>query len=173
MQRRVTLGIDPGSQVTGYAFVSTRRSEIESIEMGIWTTDRARSRAEKLASLATKARIEIEARRPDVAVVESLFNHRNVRSALALAEARGVLLSVLGEAGVPVAEYPPATVKKSISGAGGASKESVRRALARTLPASLVASLQDAPLDATDALALAVCHLAHANFQSRAREVVR
>ena len=93
----------------------------------------------------------------DEAAVESPFLQRNVRSALALAEARGALLALLGRNSIDVRELSPATVKKTICGFGGADKEQVRRALSRTVPGIDDATLAGLPLDATDAIGIAVC----------------
>ncbi|NJN63488.1 MAG: crossover junction endodeoxyribonuclease RuvC [Acidobacteria bacterium] len=120
--------------------------------------------------LAAHARF-LETQRPDVAAIEGLFHHRNVRSALALAEARGALLAALGEFGVPVIEYPPATVKMTICGSGSASKEDVHRAISRTFPTLLVGMDASLPRDATDALAVALCHDVHARFDARTRRL--
>jgi crossover junction endodeoxyribonuclease RuvC len=161
------LGIDPGSRVAGYALARFEGTDVVDCELGVWSPGRSRGRAAALAQLAAEAEAWLAQRRPEVAAVEGLFHHRNVRSALALAEARGVLLSVLGRLGVEVVEYPPATVKKTLCGNGGASKESVRRALGLTVSGLRGVRLDRHPADATDALALAVCHAVHSRFATR------
>jgi crossover junction endodeoxyribonuclease RuvC len=95
--------------------------------------------------------------------VESLFHQRNVRSALTLAHVRGAFLLTLGRRDLPVGEYTPAEVKKSVTGHGTATKEQVGEMVRRLLGLDRL----DAPLDATDALALALCHAQVSRFSNR------
>jgi crossover junction endodeoxyribonuclease RuvC len=161
------LGLDPGSRVAGYALVTFAGGRVQDLELGCWDVGAAGSRAHSLGSLLAAAEGWLRERRPDVAAIESPFLHRNARSALALAEARGVLLATLGAAGVEVSEYSPAAVKKTICGDGAAEKERVRLLLARSVPGLERFPIGDAGLDATDALAVAVCHVVHAQFGAR------
>jgi crossover junction endodeoxyribonuclease RuvC len=160
------LGIDPGSRTTGYALATFRGQTVVGVELGHWGTGRPeRARERALAELRNLAEQWVAERSPDLAAVESLFHHRNTRSVLVLAEARGVLLSVLGKLGVPVVEFPPATIKRTICGSGSAGKERVRDALLRTVPGVVAARLGAARLDATDALAAAVCAQSHLGWR--------
>ena len=169
----LVLGLDPGSRVAGFALVRVRSGEASEVELGAWKLPSAGTRSERLARLAEHLESFIDRHRPDAAAVEGLFQHRNVRSALALAESRGVLLATLGRRGIPVVEYPPATVKQTICGRGNAGKEEVRRALLLTMP-QLRGELERAQeSDASDALAVALCHLVHARFESRVRGATR
>lgn len=171
--RGAVIGLDPGSSIAGYALVICRGTRVESCRLGSWSLGRRGSRAERLARLAQAAEETIREARPAIAAVEGTFQHRNVRSALALAEARGVLLAVLGRLGVPTVEYSPATVKQAICGSGGAAKDQVRRALVRTVPGLDPALIAEATDDAVDALAIAVCHVYQARFESRSRTAGR
>ncbi len=161
------LGIDPGSRFCGYAFVRFRGDEVVTLDFGRWSVPQTLERADGLSWLFERCSEWLATTAPEAAAVETPFHHRNARSALVLAEARGVLLAALGRGRVPVFEYPPATVKKTICGAGGADKEQVRRALAMTVRGLGRFAVGSAPLDATDALALAVTH------HALARVVVR
>lgn len=161
------LGLDPGSRVAGYAFVTFLGGRVQDLEFGSWDVGGAGSRARSLGALLTAIEGWLRERRPDVAAIESPFMHRNARSALALAEARGALLAALGAAGVDVSEYSPAAVKKTICGDGAADKERVQSLLARSVPGLDQFPIGRAGLDATDALAVAVCHFVHARFDSR------
>jgi len=167
------LGLDPGSRVTGYALVTFAGGRVQDLELGSWNVGAAGSRARSLGSLLSAIGDWLRERRPDVAAVETPFLHRNVRSALALAEARGVLLAALGAAGVDVSEYAPAAVKKTICGDGAADKERVRMLLARSVPGLDGFPVGGAGLDATDALAVAICHFVHARFDSRVPRAIR
>lgn len=133
-------------------------------EAGVWPLGRSRDKAAQLGLLAEKAEAWLTGLGADVAAVESPFQHRNVRSALVLAEARGVILSVLGRLQIPVVAYPPATVKKTVCGFGGAGKEQVRRALGLTVRGVKTLALDTLPDDATDALAVSLCHHVHGRF---------
>ncbi len=167
------LGLDPGSRVAGYALVTFAGGRVQDLELGCWNVGAAGSRARALGALLGALEGWLHERRPDVAAVEAPFLHRNARSALALAEARGVLLAALGAAAIDVAEYSPAAVKKTICGDGNADKERVRTLLARSVPGLERFALEGAGLDATDALAVAVCHFVHARFGSRIPGAIR
>ena len=155
------LGIDPGSQRTGFALAIFRGDEVVGLELGVWRVPERLGRAEGLGHLSRALDEFLAGRDVDAASVETPFTKLNARSALVLAEARGALLAVLGRRGVPVAEYPPATVTKTICGAGAAEKEQVRRVMLLTVRGLKKFDLSAAGLDATDALALAVTHQAH------------
>lgn len=157
--RRV-LGIDPGSERTGFALAHFQGSRIHDLQGGTWTLSSTQSRALKLGELSSLAETWLQDRPVDEAVVESLFHHKNSRSALVLSEARGALLAVLGRLRIPVFEYSPATVKKAICGFGTATKEQVRRALVLTVPGLREFNIDSVGPDATDALALVVAHQA-------------
>jgi len=159
------LGLDPGSRQAGYALARFEGDRLVDVSFGVWRVRSRKDRAVGLASLHEQVEEWLSSSRPDAAAIEGLFHHRNVRSALALAEARGVVLSLLGRHAIPVAEYPPATVKKTICGDGGADKAQVRLALVRTVPVLRRFQLDDIPADATDALAVAICHQMHARVQ--------
>ncbi len=167
------LGIDPGSRCTGYAFARFEGAELAELDAGTWRVTASEDRSESLAALVAQFGEWIEGNSPEIAVVESLFMHKNARSMLVLAEARGALLASLGLKGIPVREYPPATIKKTICGFGAADKEQVRRALLRTVPGVRKFRVESLPTDATDALAMAVCHRIHAQHEKMLRRVIR
>jgi crossover junction endodeoxyribonuclease RuvC len=162
--RTVIAGIDPGSRRTGYALVRFEGRRIVDAEVGCWSAGQARSGPDSLAKLSRLAEEWLSETRPDVAAVESPFHHRNARSALVLAEARGALLAVLGRLEIPVATYSPATVKKTICGYGSADKQQVRRALLKTVAGIRTLELDGVPDDASDALAITLCHHVQGRF---------
>lgn len=150
------LGVDPGSECTGWALVGGTALAPRVIDCG---EIRASSRApfpERLAHLRLEFARIVEAAAPSTSAVESPFHGTNARSALQLAHARGVILSVLAEAGVCPVEYAPATVKKTVSGSGRADKDQVRAMVAR-LTGVRETSLKH---DVADAIAVALCHQA-------------
>ena len=107
----------------------------------------------RLASIATALSTVVERFRPTEAAVEDVFVKTNPRTALAIGHARGALLSVLGSRGVAVFSHPPASVKRSVAGNGAAGKDQVAR-----MVGVILGLKQDLPLDATDALAVAIAH---------------
>lgn len=157
-------GIDPGSRRTGFALVRFEGRTIVHAEAGVWSVGASQDKAASLAGLARQAEEWLRTNAPEVAAVETPFHHRNARSALVLAEARGALLSVLGRLEIDVAAYAPATVKKTICGSGGADKQQVRRALNRTVSGLRMLDLESLHDDATDALAIALCHHVQGKF---------
>lgn len=147
------LGLDPGSRFCGYGVIERRGVELHYIECGVLTAPESRPMEARLGEIARGLHEVIEELVPELVAVEDVFTHQNPRSALALAQARGMALAVCGLAGLSVASYPPAVVKKSVTGSGGADKDQVARMVQaliglRTLPRS----------DATDALAVAITH---------------
>jgi crossover junction endodeoxyribonuclease RuvC len=164
------LGIDPGSRYCGYGVVErvTRSARaprgLAYVECGVLEPQRQAPLASRLAEIGVGLREVIAELRPDAVAVEGVFHGRNARSALQLGHSRGVALACAGEAGLSVFEYAPATVKRSVAGSGAATKLQVL-AMVRTFCA-----LRRAPrLDASDALAVAICHLFHARLRVGAR----
>ena len=161
---RTVLGIDPGSRCAGYALATFSGIVVVSVELGVWRVNSGLGEAAGLAQLADLASTWLDERDPSAAAIEGLFHHRNSRSALVLAQARGVLLSVPGARGVEVTEYAPALVKKTVCGSGRADKEQVRRAMLRTIGGLDRLQIERAPVDASDALAIAFCHHCHSRI---------
>lgn len=150
----LVLGLDPGSYLVGYALVQNLGlGRTAYVECGTLAAPRGMALQDRLVSLAHDLREVLDEFRPTEAAVEDVFHHRNPRSALVLGQARGAALLVLGEHGLPLHSYPPARVKKAITGSGQAAKEQVHRVLQQLLALSSL----PAP-DAGDALAIAVCH---------------
>jgi len=159
------LGLDPGSHVCGYGVIEVIDAKLTYVECGVLTAPADRAMEERLGEIARGLTEVLRDLAPAAVAVEDVFVHPNVRSALALAQARGMALAVLGLAGVRVASYAPALVKKTVTGSGRADKDQVARMVQgliglRALPRP----------DASDALALAITH-AHAARPSTARIV--
>lgn len=125
------------------------------IECGVIRLPRRRPLPHRLAELHAGVAELIRRHRPDVLAIENAFYHKNVRTTLVLGHARGVVLLAAQQAGVRIAEYPPATVKKAVAGAGAARKAQVGTMVARLL------RLRHAPrpADAADGVAVALTHL--------------
>ena len=158
----IILGVDPGTVVTGWGLVRGSPSSPELVDSGVIRTNRSLPLADRLNRLYHELDALVTRHRPVSAGVESPFHGVSARAALQLAHARGVVLAVLGRAGLQVDEYPPATVKKSVTGSGSAPKDQVGRMVARILGLRGEAE----PADLTDALAVALCHLTQQGFRA-------
>ena len=161
------FGIDPGSARTGYGCVQSDGSRHRMIACGAITIPADHSFPEKLKVIHVELGALIARHRPDVVVIENLFHAINARSALKLGHARGVAMLAAVEAGVPICEYTPAEVKQSVVGYGRAEKGQVQSMV------QLLLGLSDppTPFDASDALAIAVCHLHRMNLRGVAAPV--
>lgn len=147
------LGIDPGSRVCGYGVIDECDGELAYVECGVLTAPEQRSMEERLGEIARNLREVISELAPAIVAVEDVFTHQNPRSALALAQARGMALAVIGLCGLRVASYPPALVKKAVAGSGAAGKEQIAR-----MVQSLIGMRSLPRADASDALAVAITH---------------
>ena len=148
------FGIDPGSERTGYGCVETDGSRHRIVMCGAITAPATESFSQKLLRIHERLSALILECRPDCVAVEDLFHATHARSALRLGHARGVALLAAVEAGLPVAEYAPAAVKRAVVGYGRAEKEQVQQMVKLILGLPRVPS----PHDAADALAVAICH---------------
>jgi len=148
------FGIDPGSDRTGYGCVESDGSRQRMIISGAIATAGASSFPEKLLKIHTALALLIAECRPDCVAIENLFHSTNARSALKLGHARGVAMLAAVEAGLPVAEYTPAEIKRAVVGYGRAEKHQVQQMVKLLLGLPALPS----PHDAADALAVAICH---------------
>ena len=160
------FGIDPGSERTGYGCVETDGRRHRLVSCGAIAAPPREPFPERLARIHHELAVLLAADRPDCVAVESLFHALNVRSALKLGHARGVAILAAVEAGCPVVEYTPAEVKRAVVGYGRAEKHQVQQMI------KLLLGLQKAPtpFDASDALAVAMCHLHSTGTVSRVRD---
>lgn len=151
------LGVDPGLASTGWGVVDLRRSSYRHVGHGVITTKAGVPIGDRLLKLNTELRDIIREYSPQQAGVENLYFARNATSAIPVAQARGVVLLALTELGVAAHEYPPQAIKQTIVGQGRAEKHQVQE-LVRML---LGLDEPPKPDHASDALAAAICHLAH------------
>ncbi len=161
------LGIDPGSAATGYGVVEVRDRSLISIAHGVITTSPRQTFPLRLQVIHQTLQVVIGQYRPGCAVLEGIFFAKNVRTALQLGQARGAALVAAVEAGLEVFEYSPLEVKSAVTGYGRASKAQVQR-----MVGSLIDLSSGLPAtDATDALALAICHIHGMGLQKRMAKV--
>jgi crossover junction endodeoxyribonuclease RuvC len=163
------LGIDPGTVRLGYGVVETSRdvrgTDVRYIECGVISAPARLSRAERLVEIGRGLRELLAELSPAAVAMEEAFFGKNIQSTLALGEARGVALLVAGEAGLKVAGYSPAVIKKCVVGHGRATKDQIGYLVRATL------NLRRTPAaDAADALAIAICHARQGGGGARPRE---
>jgi len=151
------LGLDPGLRVTGWGVLDAQGNALVHVANGVVRPDEDAPLGVRLVQLHEGLAKIIAEFAPDEAAVEETFVNRNPHSALKLGQARGVVLLAPSLAGLPVAEYPANTVKKSVVGAGHAAKAQIGMMVRTLLPGC--ACLSE---DAADALAVAICHAHHA-----------
>ena len=158
------LGIDPGSITTGFGVIESRRGQLTLVEQGSIGTRRGADLSERLATIHEGLRVVIERTAPAAVAVETPFAGRNVKSLIQLAHARGVILLAARACSLEVFEYSPRSVKSAVVGYGGAEKEQVAKMVRMLLPACAAMKMS---ADATDALAIAICHAHTAGTAAR------
>jgi len=152
----LALGIDPGTATTGYGLVKQLPDGgLQAVAFGVLTTPKDAPAPRRLVLLYQQLSEILLLHRPQTSAVEKLFFQRNVSTALAVGQARGVPLLALAQAGLEVAEYTPNEVKQAVAGYGSADKRQVQEMV------RVLLSLPEIPKpdDAADALAIAICHL--------------
>jgi crossover junction endodeoxyribonuclease RuvC len=151
---RIILGIDPGTNLMGYGVIRAGTTVPVYLEMGVIDLKKSTDPYIKLRKILGGTLELIEKYLPDEVAIEAPFYGKNVQSMLKLGRAQGVAIAAVLSRDIPVTEYAPRKIKLAITGAGNASKEQVAGMLARMF------NLEDIPesLDATDGLAVAVCH---------------
>jgi crossover junction endodeoxyribonuclease RuvC len=149
----VILGIDPGLQHTGWGIISAQNNQISFISCGTIHSNSKDDMAKRLTQLHQGIKQAISLYRPVEAAIEETFVNKNSLSSLKLGQARGAIMLSVALEGLALAEYSTNMVKKSVVGTGHADKEQVAMMVKTLLPASNAASA-----DASDALAVAICH---------------
>jgi len=155
------LGIDPGTQVVGFGILAVGRRTMRFVDAGVLRANRRDTVPERLGEIGRQLDGLLGRVRPDVVVVEDAFASRNLKSALRLGEARGVVLAGAARHAARLVQMPPAVCKKALVGNGSAAKEQVAAMVCRLLRIERAPD----PLDATDALALALAHVMRESAQ--------
>ena len=148
------LGVDPGSRITGYGLLEERNREISFIEAGLVKPPEKMPFSQKIHRIFQGLVEVLDRCTPDAVAVEDLFYAKNARSSLKLGHARGAALIAAGQCNIAVFEYAPLEIKKSVVGYGMADKEQVR-----SMVNIMLRLKKQVPLDASDALAAAICHV--------------
>src|SRR5690349_14644503 len=148
------LGIDPGSIIMGYAIVTANGNAIELLKMDVLKLAAYKDAYQRLEIIHSEVCNLIQTHRPTMFAIEAPFFGKNVQSMLKLGRAQGVAIAAAMQAAIPVTEYSPKKIKQSVTGNGNAGKEQVLKMLQNLL--TIDADPQY--MDASDALAVAVCH---------------
>lgn len=156
------LGLDPGTATTGYGIIDAADGHLRVVAYGVVSTAAGEPAPERLLSIFRQLNALLAEHKPDTAGVEQVFFGRNITTAIAVGQARGVLLLALAEAGVPVSEYSPPKVKEAVTGYGKAEKSQVQLMVRHLL--DLAETPQ--PDDAADALAVAITHAQYESFRA-------
>lgn len=154
------IGVDPGTALLGYGVVDYGDHPVGTA-FGAIATPSEQAMPERLLHLHASMRALLEEYRPEALAVEQLFFARNVTTAIAVGQARGVVLLAAAQAGVPIAEYSPSEVKQAVAGYGKADKRQMQEMVRVILDMEVVPR----PDDAADALAIALCHGQTAPFR--------
>jgi crossover junction endodeoxyribonuclease RuvC len=150
----IILGIDPGTATTGYGLIEEKTGNLSLVDYGVILTKPDKTLEQRLEILYDQLSDIIDEYNPDEIAVEELFFSNNVKTAMSVGQARGVILLAAQKAGIPMSEYTPNQVKNGICGHGAADKKQVQKMVQMLL--KLTETPQ--PDDAADALAIAICH---------------
>ena len=148
------LGIDPGMAIVGYGMIGVNKDNIELLTSGSIQTDKKLDDSKRLLEIYNDLSQIVEKYQPDCASVEQLFFFKNQKTIIPVAEARGVILTVLEKFKIPTFSYTPMEVKQVLTGYGRAEKKEVEQMVRITLGAKELPKLDDT----VDAIAIAICH---------------
>lgn len=154
IREKVILGLDPGTNIMGYGVIVIQGSKLSLLQFGIIRLGKTDSHELRLKKIFDRVLSLIDEYHPDEVALEAPFFGKNVQSMLKLGRAQGVAMSAALYREIPIIEYAPKKVKQSVTGNGNASKEQVAKMLMALLDIKEIPKL----LDATDALAVALCH---------------
>lgn len=157
------MGIDPGLATLGYAFVEKNNNSFQLIEYDVIETSSETTDVKRLKEIYKRLQDLIKKNHPDCMAVEELFFNKNVKTAIRVGQARGVILLAGADAGLKVSEYTPLQVKQAVVGYGRASKHQVQHMVKALLNLESIPE----PDDAADALAVAICHGHNYGFNKR------
>ncbi|MBR4212386.1 MAG: crossover junction endodeoxyribonuclease RuvC [Bacteroidales bacterium] len=152
--QRIILGIDPGTNILGYGVVLVDRKQAHYVDMGVLDLRKEKNHFTKLARIFNEVGALIERYSPDDLAIEAPFFGKNVQAMLKLGRAQGAAIAAALHRQIPVFEYEPRKAKMAVTGNGAASKEQVQTVLGKTLHIEM----DNRWLDASDALAIAMCH---------------
>ena len=148
------IGIDPGLAIVGYSIIDIVNDENILVTSGSIQTDKTKTDSARLLEISSDLKFLLEKYTPDVASIEKLFYFKNQKTIIPVAEARGVILSVLEANSIPIFEYTPIEVKQMITGYGRATKEEVAKIVEMSIKYNKLPKLDDT----LDSIAIALCY---------------
>jgi len=151
----IAIGIDPGTATTGYGVIRKENDNFHCLEYGVIKTDKKDSPSSRLHTLSKGVSVIIKKHSPDLFAIENIYFFKNLKTALPVSQAKGVVMLTAEKAKIPIYEFTPLEVKMTITGYGKASKEQVQEMIKITLNLDK----KPHPDDAADALGVAVCCL--------------
>jgi len=158
----LVIGIDPGTAITGYGLIrEDDDGKLEAVDYGVITTPAGMQLPERLSIIYDELNAVLQKHQPQTSAVEKIFFSKNVKTAISVGQARGVVLLSLEQAGVNIANYTPNEIKQSVTGYGGADKRQIQEMVRILLDLDEIPK----PDDAADALAVAICHLQNTKFE--------
>ena len=157
------LGIDPGFAITGYSIIDYQGNKFKLIDSGAVTTKAGVSFPQRLTKIYDDLSMIIDKYKPDAISVEELFFNNNVKTAINVAQARGVVLVVGCKNNIPTYEYTPLQIKQAVAGYGRADKVQVQKMVKAILNVEKLPKLDDT----TDSMAAAICHAHSAKFSEK------
>lgn len=154
----IIIGIDPGYAIVGIGVVEYAGNKFRTLEYNAITTPAGMATTERLKKIYQEMNMYLDKYNPDAVAIEELFFNSNQKTAINVAQARGVLLVAVANRNIPICEYTPLQVKQSVTGYGRADKKQIQTMVKMLLGLNAIPK----PDDAADALAIAICH-AHSN----------
>lgn len=149
------LGIDPGTATTGWAVVEETKKTLRLIAYGCINTSKTKTDAERLVEIGKDVKILLKKYKPAEVAMEDIFFFKNLKTAITVAQARGVILYELKKNQLPIENYTPLQVKQALTGYGRADKKQIQLMVKNILKLKSIPQ----PDDAADAVAIAICHL--------------
>ena len=150
----VVLGIDPGLVQTGFGLISISNQKIDCIDYGVIKPDKASDLSNRLLTIHEDVKSIISNYSPKIVVIEDVFYGKNIKSALKLGQARGSAMVAAASVNLPIYEYSARKIKQAITGNGNSTKEQIQFMVKNILNLKVLPM----PIDASDALAIAICH---------------
>jgi len=157
------MGIDPGTAITGFSIIDSTKGKISLLDYGCIRTHSTLSQSERLKQISEDLETLIRKWKPTMASVEKLFFQKNIKTAMKVAEARGIVLVKLAETNIEIGEYTPLEIKSAICGYGKADKKMVQQMVKAILGLQKIPK----PDDAADAIASAICMANSHNLKQR------
>lgn len=150
----IILGIDPGYAIVGIGVLEYKGNKFRPIEYNAITTHASEATSLRLKRIKEDIQEFLHKYKPDAVAIEELFFNNNAKTAIAVAQARGVLVAEVASAGIPIYEYTPLQIKQAVTGYGRAEKGQIQQMVKMLLNLNAIPK----PDDAADALAVAICH---------------